>query len=306
VTAGLCDSPFDTTLAVFDGCDGAELACSDDACQNDDARVTFKATSGTKYVFRVAGSGGATGDYTLNVSTCSDPRGACCDPDGPFRCIPTTESTCLQYNGTYLGPDTVCLGDLNENGVDDACEACSEPAILASNPPNCALDSRYPHSPGDSQIRYGWDQIELLLDCEPSALTPADLTVTLEPAGGTVPTITGVDLTGSTAMVSLDGPIPTNAWTCFELIAGGSKVCAGYLPGDVNADRASVPADVLDLIDNLNGVLVPPLPIWQCDTDRSGACQAADVLGVIDLLNGADAFDPWLNASLPTPCPTAP
>jgi len=305
VTAGLCDSPFDTTLAVFDGCGGAELACSDDACQNDDARVTFKAVSGTAYAFRVAGSAGATGAYTLNVSTCSDPSGACCNA-GPFRCAPTTDSRCAELSGTWVAPGTVCLGDLNGNNVDDACEACSEPATLTSDPPNCAIDARYPHNPSDSQIRFGWDRIELLLDCEPSVLAPDDVTVTVEPSGGTAPTITSVDLSGKTAVLWLDAPIPTNAWTCFELIAGGSKTCVGSLPGDVNGDRASVPADVLDLIDDLNGVLVPPLSIWQCDTDRSGVCQAADILGVIDLLNGADAFDPWLNAGLPIPCPAAP
>ncbi len=307
VTAGLCDSAFDTTLAVFDGCGGAELACSDDACLSNDARATLKVASGTTYAFRVAGSAGATGDYTLDISTCSDPTGACCDPDGPFRCTPATELVCLQYNGTFLGPDTVCLGDLNQNDIDDACEAsCSEPVILSSDPPNCAIDARYPHSPSDNQARLSWDRIELLLDCEPGNLAPDDVTVTVEPAGGTVPTITSVDLGGDTAVLWLDAPIPTNVWTCFELIAGGAKVCVTNLPGDVSGDGVSGASDVLDLIDNLNGVLVPPLAIWQCDTDRSNSCQAADILGVIDLLNGADAFDSWLNKALPAPCPTAP
>ena len=38
---------------------------------------------------------------------------------------------------------------------------------------------------------------------------------------------------------------------------------------------------------------------WQCDTDRSAACPPADILRVIDLLNGGGANVPWLNKSLP-------
>ena len=54
----------------------------------------------------------------------------------------------------------------------------------------------------------------------------------------------------------------------------------------------------MDLIDFLNG-LPPPLEIWQTDIDRSGEANSADILTEIDLLNGADCFDPWNGATLP-------
>jgi hypothetical protein len=60
----LCGSTFDTTLAVFDACDGAELACNDDFC-NEQSQVTVPVFVGSTYFVRVAGYNGATGDYTL-------------------------------------------------------------------------------------------------------------------------------------------------------------------------------------------------------------------------------------------------
>ncbi len=69
-------------------------------------------------------------------------------------------------------------------------------------------------------------------------------------------------------------------------------------PGDVGADGASNAADVLELIDALNGDPTA-LGSYRTDVDRSGVTNAADVLGVIDLLNGADCFDAWNNVVFP-------
>ena len=54
----------------------------------------------------------------------------------------------------------------------------------------------------------------------------------------------------------------------------------------------------LFLIDVLNGAVEPVPPAYQTDTDRSGATNANDVLRVIDLLNGAGAYDEYLGAEL--------
>ncbi len=83
-------------------------------------------------------------------------------------------------------------------------------------------------------------------------------------------------------------------------------MCIAHMPGDVSGDGVAAAGDILDLIDDLNGIRTPPLAMWQCDVDRSGVCQAADILGVIDLLNGSGAFDTWLNQALANDCPTAP
>ena len=63
--------------------------------------------------------------------------------------------------------------------------------------------------------------------------------------------------------------------------------------------------DILKIIDILNNVMTPPWGTASCDTDRSGICGPADILRVIDLLNGADVYDPWLGRTLPV-CPSVP
>ena len=65
-TAG--HQPFDTTLAVFDGCGGTELACNNNECTTDpNSMITIRMLSGKTYYIRVAGYDYRTGDYTLTV-----------------------------------------------------------------------------------------------------------------------------------------------------------------------------------------------------------------------------------------------
>lgn len=74
VTISLCDSDFDTTLAVFDSCNGTQLACNDNFDCNGDgildpqSQVTLAMNAGTTYWFRLAGSNNATGKFSLRIS----------------------------------------------------------------------------------------------------------------------------------------------------------------------------------------------------------------------------------------------
>jgi len=74
VTISLCDSEFDTTLAVFDACGGNELDCNDDFdCDNDgsnelQSELALWMNAGTTYWIRVAGYNGATGNYRITVT----------------------------------------------------------------------------------------------------------------------------------------------------------------------------------------------------------------------------------------------
>ncbi len=49
----------------------------------------------------------------------------------------------------------------------------------------------------------------------------------------------------------------------------------------------------------LNGVVEPLFDIYSTDVDHSGAFGAADVLRVIDLLNGAIPYIVWLGVEKP-------
>jgi hypothetical protein len=66
-TISLCGSRFNTTLAVYDKCNGTELACNNHMCDTQSEVVVFL-TTGQTYLIRVAGDGGKTGDYVILVS----------------------------------------------------------------------------------------------------------------------------------------------------------------------------------------------------------------------------------------------
>lgn len=77
----LCGSLFDTTLSVYEGCGGTELACNDDACE-DQSELLLDLVAGVPYLIRIAGYRGGIGDYSILVSE------AVCElsqtPDGPM------------------------------------------------------------------------------------------------------------------------------------------------------------------------------------------------------------------------------
>ncbi len=67
---------FDTTLAAFAACGGAQTACNDDAdLQTTDSRLVMTLTKGKRYLFRVAGLDGSGGPYELTVwgGSCKTP-----------------------------------------------------------------------------------------------------------------------------------------------------------------------------------------------------------------------------------------
>jgi hypothetical protein len=72
----------------------------------------------------------------------------------------------------------------------------------------------------------------------------------------------------------------------------------------MSAATRSQPADILTLIDNLNGLIQPSLPVHQCDIDRSGLCVPTDLIAEIDLLNGNGY--PNQNGKSLEACPSAP
>jgi len=164
------------------------------------------------------------------------------------------------------------------------------------------IDARAP-SEQDGSNPADWMATELVHLGDESPLDPAEFVI--EVTRGTAPVVVDARVAGMDRMiVDLDGPVPLDdgAWMTIKHVPTGSKTCVGNLPTDVNGDHSSAPADILDLIDGLNGVRIPGLGFWQCDIDRSGVCAPADILSVIDLLNGAGEFRAWLGRSLPE-CP---
>lgn len=71
-------------------------------------------------------AGGANTNLTSQTCTSTlcipmpSPRGGCCLEDG--RCLFITEDECDGENGIFHGDDVPCVGDNNNNGIDDLCE----------------------------------------------------------------------------------------------------------------------------------------------------------------------------------------
>jgi hypothetical protein len=237
----------------------------------------------------------AEGQWLGSTADCVDEPcvlGACCLDDG--SCIDVVAYECAVEGGAFYP------------GIDCASNPCDVCEIVSASPPNCAIDARQNSEP-DGSVPGGWAALEITFSCSGPSLAPEDFTVELAPGGETAPVITAVDPTAdpNTVALTLDGSIPTSQWTCFTHNASGTQTCLGYLPADVNSDRTSSAVDILAVIDNLNGQIDPPFELWQCDSDRSDVCGPSDILRVIDLLNGADEYEIWLNRSL-GPCPGAP
>ncbi len=244
----------------------------------------------------VAGDGEYKGDNIIcNANTCPAPvTGACCDGQ---VCSTTTPAAC---SGTYRGDGASCSPNPCE-----AAPLCT--AIIDTVPANCAIDARRTHNPAIPSVPEGGNFIDLTFDCDTANQTLADYSVTVIATGTppAAPTVSAVTPTGPTIKLNLNGPIPPGAWTCFTYTPANLTKCLGFLPGDANGGRAAVPSDILDIVDSLNGVRVPPLTLAQCDIDRSGICAPADLITEIDLLNGSNTFVVWNGKLLPV-CPSAP
>jgi subtilisin family serine protease len=64
-SVSLCSAAdFDTTLAIYDACDGIEIACNDDYCGLG-SEVCFPVNAGSTYLIRVAGYAGDSGNFEI-------------------------------------------------------------------------------------------------------------------------------------------------------------------------------------------------------------------------------------------------
>ncbi|RME41760.1 MAG: hypothetical protein D6788_00555 [Planctomycetota bacterium] len=167
--------------------------------------------------------------------------------------------------------------------------------IIASDPPGGSIDARQPTTPDGGNLA-GWTTVDVTFNGDPCLVTRSDFLVTHgDPSPP--PFVTAVQLIQArTLRLVLQRPLTPGVWT--DITFDTQTIRLGYLPGDVNADAVSNAADVAALLDVLNGATSPP-PLWSTDIDRSGATGPGDLLRLIDLLQGAGAYEVWNGASLP-------
>ena len=197
------------------------------------------------------------------------------------------------------------------------------PEIIDSDPPNRAIDARMPTDSLALQS-FGWDSIEVFSTpdvvaglgiesisveqrahvCsgskDPCSATPdcpisqACVPATDFEAAAQVDSIVPVD--AERATIILDKPINLFAWTRIR-VGENSLIRLAYLPGDVNGNSIADEDDLTVLVDELEAGETT-LPEWSVDIDRSTMFTPLDLLTCLDLFNGADAYQRFLDEQL--------
>jgi len=223
-----------------------------------------------------------------------------------------SSNACGAFPIGFLGSDQTFIND----GGDNPYFPILQPLVLtvptsdcarllvSCNPAHCNEDARIPHDRLDPSNRLNANTIVLNYSKPTAGMTAADFEMTVVPfqPGDIQPSITLVTPNGNSATVVVNRRIQQKRWYCFRDIGSDRRCCMGSLPGDVDNDRISLEGDMFKILDNLRGAVSPALVIEKCDTDRSGPCTPADLLMVVDLLNGADAFDVYKGTQLEV-CP---
>jgi hypothetical protein len=310
-TFDLCNAFFDTTLAVFDECGGNELACNDDACglNGTRSRISMLVEEGMTYRIRVAGFGGASGNFTLVVNECAPPSGACCVAGFSQLCFPEqSEAGCIDFGGTYLGDGSGCMGDMNGNFADDACETCLAATIISEAAPlDGTVDARQPHpATADLPLQgIGSPDDPIVLRLNPRIIGAADCfdvcetVIDVEKGPNSVATVTS--LGSGFYEIVLDRPITAPGVTTIRYTGDNSFVEYIAHPANVNADATADVNDLVHLIDCcIFGLCTPAHGRFSCDLDHSGTWAPPDVMAAIDLLNGGGAFSAALDTPLPS------
>ncbi len=172
--------------------------------------------------------------------------------------------------------------------------------IVAGNPPHGAIDARQP-TELDGSRPAGWHRFELTLNVLVNGMLASDFEV--EQVGGATepPQVIGILPNGDKSLsLFLTSAIAVGARTRIMHAGSGSTLEVSSLPGDVSGNGTSDPADVMALVEELDG-MIDLLPDWSIDIDRSEALNPQDLARLIDLLMGANAFDPHNGVSLPSP-----
>jgi hypothetical protein len=187
---------------------------------------------------------------------------------------------------------------------DGVCEAlayelcCAVEAVGWLDPPDGVVDARQPHPLDNADDLWGIDTILV------EAVTGDDrkcwsFCETNDRGYGPNAIDRVTDHDDGTFTITLDRPITPGAVTMLSYALDRDSASFTSHPANVDGDSAASPVDILALIDFLNDVAPLPWGLYSCDMDHCGQCALADILRLIDLLNGAGAFEPWNGTVLP-------
>lgn len=171
-------------------------------------------------------------------------------------------------------------------------------AIASATPAHRTIDARQPHLINYALGLTGLTSWEVTLSdpCDASQLVSDDFQTSIIPMDVPLPVVTQVDSFPRPIVLTLDRPAPPLHWLCLTR-SGDIPNCVGVLPGDVNADLVANTADVMASLAELSSPT--GMSRFSLDSNHSWMHTVEDVVRLLDLLNGADAYTPWLNAQLP-------
>lgn len=178
--------------------------------------------------------------------------------------------------------------------------SCPAGSVALVDPAAGDVDPRQPHPPNDAGTRQGIRQVTLVGPMSENAFVQCwSLCETTD--GGALPNqVTGVTTDGSGGyQITLSRPITPGAVTVISYTDDNgvtSTVELAAHPGDFNQDGTATSSDVLSLRAVLEG-LIPGTESGTGtdlnDIDHSGSLAPADLLRLIDLLNGANGYIVW-------------
>ncbi len=212
-------------------------------------------------------------------------------------CDETTDSCVECLTDADCSDDDACTDDVCTVGECANPEVSAQPPLIATDPPDGAIDARQPFDP-DGTNPAGWQSILWSFSEPVAALDPAQFVVTEIGGDGTPPSVIVAESPDNlTYTLTLSEPIEVLAWTDLLYPPGCQHMRIGYLPGDVSGNGVSDPSDIIAVIDAINEVT--PAPLYSADVDRNGVVEPSDIVHVIDLLNGMGAYPSFYNARLP-------
>lgn len=305
-----CETEWDTDCAGHglggSGCGAADLCTCEPVCGSPDSGDCCTAHS--------PGQFGCNNQACCEAVCACDPY--CCDTEWDENCAGAgflkvcqgTTQTCTTNTDCAAGvPCVGCGAGALCSGLCSSAASCPSGTITFVNPPGGAVDARRPYPPGNPSQREGF---KVFTVNGPSGAQSSCWSVQETAAFGSPNTISSVvENPSGTYTITLSRVITSGAGTSLTYTpttGTASRGCFKSHSANVNSDTAAAPVDILHLIDNLNGIRVPPLAIWQCDIDRSGICLPADIITEIDLLNGTNGFIVWNGTSRPTGPGTCP
>jgi len=153
--------------------------------------------------------------------------------------------------------------------------------IRESEPSNEAIDARLADARGLGSAA-AWNAVGIRFNLDATQVSQSDFVVT--DCTATPPTVRDMSVDGPNVSLTLSSTITPGCWTDITYQPTGSCVRLGYLPGDVTNDGRTNSADLIALVEVLNGT--KSLPAFRTDLDRSGETTSADLASLVNFMSG--------------------